>query len=165
MRNTNTKCFVCEKAIYRRPSTIKQSKKNRVYCSQKCYGIDCRKERYCIVCNKSILATENKKTCSKECFNIALKDPERSFCKGRTANKDLKYGSKSFRKKFLKERKAKCEICNYSLEKVLVIHHIKEKCNGGTDEDSNLILLCRNCHGEIHAGYRNLDGSLINKIY
>lgn len=160
-RSPNTKCHICEKSIYRRPSTIKQSKKTRVYCSKKCYGISCRKEKPCVVCGKLILSTYNKKTCSEECFKITLKNPNRTFCRGRTTNKDIKYGSQSFRKKFLRERGAKCQICDYSLERNLVVHHIKEQCNGGTNEDSNLMLLCRNCHGEIHSGYRNSDGSLI----
>ena len=30
------------------------------------------------------------------------------------------------------------------------IHHIKEKCKGGTDELDNLIPVCIQCHSAIH---------------
>lgn len=67
-RKANTKCFICNKAIYRRPLEIKRNKK-RVFCSMACYGISCRKEIFCVVCGKPILSGLNKKTCSRGCAN------------------------------------------------------------------------------------------------
>lgn len=158
MRNPNTKCHVCAKSIYKRPKTIKESK--NIFCSQKCFGISCRKPIKCKICDTEILASKNKNTCSKECFDIALKDKNRNFCKGRKKKEGIpKHGSRSFRKRILELRGDKCEICKYSITEVLTIHHIVERSKGGLDIDSNLLLICRNCHGEIHTGHRNADGS------
>ena len=44
-----------------------------------------------------------------------------------------------------------CQCCgkrNCRLE----VHHIKFKCNGGTDDEENLITLCEDCHKGVHAG-------------
>lgn len=44
-----------------------------------------------------------------------------------------------------------CAICN-RLHGVQV-HHVVPRAAGGTDEASNAIPLCPNCHDEVHAGY------------
>ena len=44
-----------------------------------------------------------------------------------------------------------CQCCgkkNCRLE----VHHIKFRCNGGTDDEENLITLCEDCHKGVHAG-------------
>ena len=46
-----------------------------------------------------------------------------------------------------------CEKCNNDNYSILQVHHIIERCNGGTDEESNLLLLCPNCHMTEHLGY------------
>ncbi|MBN1954282.1 MAG: HNH endonuclease [Anaerolineae bacterium] len=33
----------------------------------------------------------------------------------------------------------------------VIVHHIVRKRNGGSDEDDNLIALCRSCHSYLHA--------------
>ena len=57
-RNPNTKCSICGKEIYRRPKEIESG---QVFCSVKCAGIGCRKEKPCTVCKKLILSSLNKK--------------------------------------------------------------------------------------------------------
>ncbi|MCC8073684.1 MAG: HNH endonuclease [Clostridiales bacterium] len=46
-----------------------------------------------------------------------------------------------------------CERCaeNGRYVKVEEVHHIKPLADGGTNEESNLMSLCRKCHAEIHA--------------
>lgn len=44
----------------------------------------------------------------------------------------------------------KCEACNQKLEVTPHVHHITPKVDGGSNADSNLIVLCRNCHGKAH---------------
>ena len=48
-----------------------------------------------------------------------------------------------------------CQICKES--KKLTIHHKRPRSQGGTNNDSNLILLCKNCHDAIH-GRREENG-------
>jgi len=45
----------------------------------------------------------------------------------------------------------KCQVCGYNeFIDILEVHHIIERCNGGTDDNGNLILLCPNCHRKAH---------------
>ena len=49
--------------------------------------------------------------------------------------------------------------CKNCLAVAVDIHHIKPKGRGGTDEASNLVALCRNCHQLAHNNkleYKNL---------
>lgn len=71
-RKPNTKCLMCEKLIYKRPSQIEKNNGN-VFCSVICNGLFSRKERPCLVCQKPILSGLNKKTCSRSCANINRK--------------------------------------------------------------------------------------------
>jgi 5-methylcytosine-specific restriction protein A len=154
-RKPNTICTICNTPIYRRPSILTNSG-GKAYCSRECYGKSCQKIVSCIICNKEMLSSKHSKTCSKECFSISLADPNRKFCKGRKPYASNKYGSRSFKKKLIKERGSCCEICGYNKIPVLHIHHIIEQSNGGSDLASNLIILCPNCHGEVHAGLLDL---------
>lgn len=43
-----------------------------------------------------------------------------------------------------------CCICRQFLPLYIQVHHIKERCNGGTDDISNLIPVCIQCHSAIH---------------
>ena len=49
----------------------------------------------------------------------------------------------------LKRMNAKCSICGWN-ESTCDIHHIKHKKDGGTNEMSNLIYICPNCHRLCH---------------
>ena len=51
--------------------------------------------------------------------------------------------------KILNRSKIGCAICGWN-ESTCDIHHIIEKCNGGTDDVSNLIIVCPNHHRIIH---------------
>lgn len=45
---------------------------------------------------------------------------------------------------------SKCEVCGFSFESILHVHHIKPVRFGGSAKQSNLVLLCPNCHGLAH---------------
>ena len=45
-----------------------------------------------------------------------------------------------------------CEYCGIDNKKILQIHHIKPICEGGDNEEDNLIILCPNCHKSVHSG-------------
>jgi len=142
-RKPNTFCDICKNPIYKRPSQIEKNN-GHVFCSTKCYGISCRKEIHCFVCNKLILAGLNKKTCSRECAN--KKRTGIKYKIGRPKDK-----VKSFRilkLKMMKKRGEKCERCNYNKREILQVHH-KDR-NRNNNSFSNLELICPNCHSEEH---------------
>ena len=142
-RNPNTSCIVCYKPIYKRKVEIERNK-GRVFCSMACYGLACRKERPCVICGKPILASANKKTCSRACANkhrIGIK-----YKLNRPKDKVKSYQGLKIR--LLKQRGKKCERCGYSKYEILQVHH-KDK-NRSNNELNNLELICPNCHFEEH---------------
>jgi len=142
-RNPNTPCLICKKPIYRRPSEIEASK-NRVFCSQICYGISLRKEIPCVVCGKLILRGFNKKTCSRSCANI-----NRAGIKYKIGSpKDKVKSQKILKLRLIESRGRKCERCDYDRYEILQIHHIDRNTNNNSLE--NLLLVCPNCHYEEH---------------
>lgn len=143
-RNPNTKCIVCQKLIYKRPSEITANKGN-VYCSPECYGIACRKEKPCIICGKPILASANKKTCSKKCSNINRTGIK--YKQGDT-RKDKVTTYKNQKIRLMKERGRVCERCGYNRFEILQVHH-KDR-NRLNNDLANLELICPNCHFEEH---------------
>lgn len=61
------------------------------------------------------------------------------------------YGYSSRRSAILHRDNYTCQCCgkkNCRLE----VHHIKFKRNGGTDDEENLITLCKECHDGVHTG-------------
>ena len=68
--------------------------------------------------------------------------------------------NRAMRQRVIEARGPKCEKCGYDKEPVLEMHHIKQRKDGGSNELDNLLLLCPNCHGEIHHGIRNLYGEM-----
>jgi hypothetical protein len=142
-RNPNTNCVICNKPIYRRPSIINENK-GKIYCSQKCYGISCRKEIPCLVCQKPILSGLNKKTCSRACankFRTGIK-----YKLNRPKDKVKTYHQLKIR--LLLQRGDKCEKCGYNKPEILQIHH-KDR-NRENNNLENLELICPNCHFEEH---------------
>lgn len=65
--------------------------------------------------------------------------------------KGFDYGYSSRRSAILHRDNYTCQCCgkkNCRLE----VHHIKFRSNGGTDDEENLITLCKECHDGVHAG-------------
>ena len=56
----------------------------------------------------------------------------------------------------------KCSICGWN-ESTCDIHHIIPKSKGGSNDDSNLIIVCPNCHRIIHSN-KIYDESFLNTI-
>ena len=70
--------------------------------------------------------------------------------------KGFNYGYSSRREAILHRDNYTCQCCgkkNCRLE----VHHIKFRSNGGTDDEENLITLCKECHDGIHAGTVELN--------
>ena len=58
------------------------------------------------------------------------------------------------KKNLLIEFEERCEICSNKGSDLnrLIVHHIKRKREGGTDNHRNLEVVCESCHKEIHFG-------------
>jgi len=142
-RHPNTKCTVCRKEIYKRPSVI-QVNSGRVFCSITCYGIANRKEVSCIVCGKRMLSGLNKKTCSRACANqnrIGTK-----YHQNRPRDKVITI--RRIKIRLFEARGEECERCGYKRAAILQVHH-KDR-NHSNNELNNLEILCPNCHYEEH---------------
>jgi 5-methylcytosine-specific restriction endonuclease McrA len=142
-RRPNTVCAICATAIYRRPSQIVAG---QVFCSLRCSGKSQQKQMRCPICETYFVG--NKKACSRKCANI--KRAGISYTKDNSQNK-------AYKGTLLKERIAKkcngvCQRCGHTNYAILQVHHKIERHKGGTDELSNLELLCPNCHASHHHG-------------
>ena len=70
--------------------------------------------------------------------------------------KGFNYGYSSRREAILHRDNYTCQCCgkkNCRLE----VHHIKFRRDGGTDDEENLITLCKGCHDGVHAGIVELN--------
>lgn len=142
-RKPNIACSVCGTKIYRRPGQLAQSG-GRAFCKQACYGLTLRKEHPCVVCKKPILASANKKTCSRSCANV-----NRTGINYHTgARKDKVQYQRGLKMRLLQIRKPVCERCEYGKYEILNVHH-KDR-NRQNNDLENLELLCPNCHSEEH---------------
>ena len=144
-RNPNCSCKHCGKEIYRRPNQIENG---LVFCSTSCTGKFSRtNEKSCPICGKIIFG--KSKTCSRTCSNknrYGIKYD--GLNKKNNANK-----SKILKESLSKIRGGICEKCSNENYSILQVHHIIERCNGGTNDPNNLLLLCPNCHMTEHLGY------------
>lgn len=57
-----------------------------------------------------------------------------------------------------------CEIC-CAKDTKLDVHHVIPVEEGGTDDQDNLICLCRHCHKVIHTGNRYCNNMLRDYLY
>lgn len=67
-------------------------------------------------------------------------------------NRDKFTKNRRLKEALIKIRGNVCEICTFTKTKILVVHHVIERHNGGSDQLDNLKLICPNCHAEIHYG-------------
>lgn len=88
----------------------------------------------------------------------ALKDP--SVLKNKWLyQKGINYGFANTKAYVLDRDKYTCQNCKgKSKDKRLEVHHIIFRSNGGSDEQENLIALCKTCHDSLHDGDIQLKG-------
>lgn len=162
-KTPNVFCGTCNLHFYKKPSEILKSKSGKVYCSKACAAIPCRREKPCLICGAMILGGACKKTCSPECARKNLSNPDRNHSKGKSRGISKAVSGRSFKKRLILERGNKCEACGYGRSEILNVHHIIEKCKGGTDHVANLLVVCPNCHTEIHKKIRNPNGAMLER--
>lgn len=112
--------------------------------------------KVCPVCGQEFNATTNKKYCSAKCARIAQTEKNYHNIRKRTdlkakQNPDLLYAFDF-----------KCAVCGWSLPAIFEnlhqyqrgcqFHHIVPVCEGGSNTEENLVLLCPNCHKMAHTG-------------
>lgn len=142
-RIPNTSCSICATLIYRRPAELERSSGN-AFCSQKCYGLHCRKENPCIICGALILAGANKKTCSRTCANKHRTGISYKINRPRDKVTNLR----SIKLRLIDERGAKCERCSYKVIQILQVHH--KNRDRKNNSMRNLEIICPNCHAKEH---------------
>lgn len=139
-RRPNCSCIVCGVPVYRRP---REMQRGRVFCSQKCFGVSCQRPVDCTVCGKKILSGKNAATCSRACSNTSRKGIRYGL--GQPKNKRVAHVR--MKNTLIDLRGAKCEDCGYDrYSEILHVHHVIPRSKGGTNDVSNLKLLCPNCH-------------------
>lgn len=148
-RRPNCSCSVCGKKVYRRPFQLRTG---RVYCSVACCGIDRRILKDCPICKRKYLGL--KRACSRACANQTRKG---ILYTGENRS-NLAHLGKALKKNLARRRGGICEKCHERNYAILQVHHKIERANGGTDEVSNLELLCPNCHMAHHLGFRLFKG-------
>lgn len=68
---------------------------------------------------------------------------------GNNGNKKMKRSVSETKKKYVaSQQKWSCGHCSQQLDATFEVDHIVELQNGGSNEISNLVALCRNCHGK-----------------
>lgn len=103
--------------------------------------------RSCIRCGKEFYASIHLN--AARCICEDCKKHNRPHHKEKKSIKTLKDISKKTFVKILKNMGAKCSICGWN-ESTCDVHHIIPSSEGGTDDFTNLIVVCPNCHRVCH---------------
>lgn len=111
----------------------------------------------CPICGKRFVPNSgNQKYCSPKCCRMA--ETERNIVKIAKRNA-IQDKAKRENRNLIVAYGFKCAICgwrlpsNEPLKHGCQLHHIKHVSDGGTNNVSNLILLCPNCHKMAHSGF------------
>lgn len=105
--------------------------------------------RNCLTCNKQITTTEkrNRRYCNSRCSDMSkMLDVER-----RSKVTTIWSMSSRTRCKILKRMGKGCCRCGWN-EAPCDLHHVKGRKISNPNEDTNLTLLCPNCHRLYHSG-------------
>jgi hypothetical protein len=87
----------------------------------------------------------------------ALKNPE-VLKKKWLYQKGLNYGFENTKAMVLNRDNYTCRYCKgKSKDSKLEVHHVIFRSNKGSDEETNLITLCKTCHDKVHKGEINLN--------
>lgn len=155
------KCDCCGKEFDRPKNKVNEAIKNglKQYCCKECLSIgrSTKIKCQCAHCGKELfkLPSEIKRSktgnvfCDKSCAcsynNTQFRRGENNPNWRGGTDKSTQYAKDAFR-----YYKHECTICSFSIESALEVHHIDQDRNNG-DLD-NLIILCANCHNQIHYG-------------
>jgi len=148
-------------------NTFEKLPQNKKFCSRTCQVSianlkltnELYKTRHCKVCNKMFHPKQyNHVFCSRACSTYSSRSNRLKNIK-----KYKSWWSKNKCEK-IEQLGGKCVKCGYNTDiRAMEIHHILPPSMGGTDDESNLVLLCRNCHAIAHYEI-NKKGTVVHVI-
>jgi hypothetical protein len=126
---------------------VSEEQKKKV--SEKLINVKNRITRNCLTCDKEIISTKkrNKKYCNSECAN----QRKMVSIDRRNAVDTIWSMSSRTRCKLLKRMGKGCCRCGWN-EAACDLHHVKGRKITNPNADTNLTLLCPNCHRLFHSG-------------
>lgn len=162
------KCDNCGKTFQREMWKVKAMPTKKHFCSRKCY-LDYRKKGTGVYHRENAttwVAPELKGELLKKEYESGLRIREiatkykvsYTIVNARMKKAGIKTDNQRYftqnsysavRDKIKRERGDKCEICGWD-KGSCDIHHRRQRVNGGNDDESNLIIVCPNCHRLIH---------------
>ena len=114
------------------------------------------REKVCPECGKAFMPKSNaQKYCSQTCSRKQYRDVD--YIMGKQKWKARNHAAENIYMAY----RSQCAVCGWHLSKAhyhsqmsggCEIHHITPSAKGGSDDYSNLILICPNCHREAHEG-------------
>ena len=141
MAKIEKECQSCGKSF--QADTREVNRGNAKYCSLSCAAKapkSLQYEQVCKHCGKEFIsASKNAKYCSDSCKQKNYRARQKSLSENGTS-------IKNYYKIF---ENIPCELCQWD-KTTRDLHHIIEVSNGGTNELSNLLCVCPNCHRMIH---------------
>jgi len=150
------KCKHCGKEFKALLKEIKRG--NAKFCSRSCSSSQKQQKEpnvVCANCGKSFYKSQSKQKNSKSgiffCCRVCKDQSQRigGISKIMPPHYGTADGIYSYRQTTLNNREHVCEDCGYKKHtKILVVHHVDH--NRLNNEDSNLIILCPNCHAVRH---------------
>lgn len=160
----NVQCLNCAKLFYKRPSKILSSPNH--YCCRTCANLHNPRrklEGFCLICKKSISKSRTY------CFNCFLNRPS----KAQSLSVSKKHHRLRLKDKAIEYKGAKCSICGYcKCKQALEFHHLDPNQKDFSISAANTkawskiqieldkcILVCANCHREIHENWRSMRDS------
>ncbi len=168
-------CEYCGKPVRRKASEVR----NHVFCSRDCSNKaqsealkmhpELRENRgipiVCATCGKTFYVkpyrAEKSKYCSRACFGIARfgepRDSTNSPSVAGYRNPNYKGSSNNVTARSLAFSRfgKRCMVCGFDV--IVAVHHIQLRSNGGTNDLTNLIVLCPNHHAMAHAHLISID--------
>ena len=141
MSKIEKECQFCGKSF--QADTKEVNRGNAKYCSLSCAAKAPKSLQYEQVCKhcgqKFMSASKNTKYCSDSC-------KQKNY---RARQKSLSENGTSIKNYYRIFENIPCELCQWD-KTTRDLHHIIEVSNGGTNELSNLLCVCPNCHRMIH---------------
>lgn len=111
-----------------------------------------KKVRVCCSCNNEFTDTVRKGRIEK-CLQCRKKQLKVDI---NNVSSILMLSTRTVSKILKRSKNTACSMCGWN-ETSLDIHHIKPKAKGGSDDHSNLIIVCPNCHRKAHEGKYSIE--------